>query len=128
MFLDVISAFEQFWHNGLLAKLSQIGVEGNFFDILSSYLSDRKQIVVVDGEKSDILDLKAGVPQGSRLGPLLFIIYINDIENEIESDILIFADDTSLFATGSDPTETALQINRDIEKISVWADIWKVYF
>ena len=94
LFLYVSSAFEKIWHNGLLAKLSQIGVEGNFFDILSSYLSDRKQIVVVDGEKSNILDLKAGVPQASRLGPLLFIIYINDIENEIESDILIFADDT----------------------------------
>ena len=75
-------------------------------DILSSYLSGRRQTVVVDGIKSEILDVKAGIPQGSRLGPLLFIIYMNDIINDIESDILIFADDTSLFATGSDPVET----------------------
>ena len=128
LFLDLSSAFEKVWHSGLLAKLSQIGVEGIFHDILSSYLSDRKQIVVVNGEKSNMLDINAGVPQGSRLGPLLFIIYINDIESEIESDILIFADDTSLFATGLDPAETTLQLNRDLEKIANWAIQWKVTF
>ena len=82
----------------------------------------------MDGQKSDMLDVKAGVPQGSRLGPLLFIIYMNDIVNDIESDILIFADDTSLFATGSDPAETAAQLNRDLTKISNWADKWKAKF
>ena len=59
------------WYNGLLAKLAQIGIEGSVFDILRSYLSDRSQAVVVDGQKSDMLDVKAGLPQGSRLGPLL---------------------------------------------------------
>jgi hypothetical protein len=83
---------------------------------------------VVDGVKSDILEVQAGVPQGSRLGPLLFIIYMNDIVNDIESDILIFADDTSLMATGSDPAETAKQLNRDLVKISQWATKWKVIF
>ena len=67
LFLDVSSAFNKVWHNGLLAKLGQIGVNGTFHDILGSYLTDRKQIVVVDGKKSDILDVKAGIPQGSRL-------------------------------------------------------------
>ena len=128
LFLDVSSAFDKVWHNGLLAKLSQVGVEGIFHNILSSYLSDRKQVVVVNGEKSDVLDVKAGVPQGSRLGPLLFIIYMNDISNEIESDILIFANDTSLFAAGSDPAETAEKLNRDLIKISDWAERWKVTF
>ena len=65
--------------------------------------------MVVDGIKSSVLEITAGVPQGSRLGPLLFIIYMNDIVEGIESDILIFADDTSLMTAGSDPTETALQ-------------------
>ena len=128
LFLDVSSAFEKVWHNGLLAKLSQIGVNGLFYNILSSYLSERRQTVVVDGQKSDILDVKAGIPQGSRLGPLLFILYMNDIINDIESDILIFADDTSLFATGSDPAETAAQLNRDLVKISEWAKRWKITF
>ena len=68
------------------------------------------------------------MPQGSRLGPLLFILYINDISNNLESDILIFADDTSLLATGSDPAETAAVLNRDLIKISEWANKWKVTF
>ena len=128
LFLDVSSAFDKVWHQGLLAKLGQIGVEGTFYDTIKSYLTDRKQIVVVDGEKSDIADIKAGIPQGSRLGPLLFIIYMNDIIDDIESDILIFADDTSLFANGPDPAVTAAQLNRDLVKISEWAIKWKITF
>ena len=128
LFLDVSSAFDKVWHQGLLAKLGQIGEQGTFYDTIKSYISDIRQIVVVDGEKSDITDIKAGIPQGSRLGPLLFIIYMNDIINDIESDILIFADDTSLFASGPDPAVTAAQLNRDLVKISEWANKWKVIF
>ena len=71
--MDVSSAFDKVWHQGLLAKLSQIGVDGSFYNTVKSYISERRQIVVVDGEKSDISDIKAGIPQGSRLGPLLFV-------------------------------------------------------
>ena len=71
------------------------------------YLSNKKQCVVVDDIKSNFLDIEAGVPQGSRLGPLLFIIYINDIVEGLESEIPIFADDCSLLASGLDPNETA---------------------
>ena len=77
VFLDVSAAFDKVWHNGLLAKLKCIGVNGNFYNTVRSYLSGRQQVVVVDGCKSDILETKAGVPQGSRLGPLLVIIYWN---------------------------------------------------
>ena len=81
---------------------------------------------MVDGVKSDVLNVQAGVPQGSRLGPLLFIIYINDITNNLESDILIFADDTSLLASGDDPAETAAAINRDLLKIDEWTIKWNL--
>ena len=91
-------------------------------------MTGRQQVVVVDGIKSDVLDVKAGVPHGSRIGPLLFIIYMNDIVDNIESDIMIFADDTSLLASGSDHAETAEQLNRDLTKISSWALKWKVVF
>ena len=127
-FLDVSAAFDKVWHKGLLAKLEQVGVEDKCLDLFKSYLSNRKQTVVVDGVKSDILEVQASVPQGSRLGPLLFILYIEDIQTDLESDILIFADDTSLLATGHDPAQTVQQLNRDLIKISNWAVKWKVTF
>ena len=73
VFLDVSSAFDKVWHNGLLAKLDQAGIVEQFHGLISSYLKNRKQVVLVDGQKSEIVDIKAGVPQGSRLGPLLFL-------------------------------------------------------
>ena len=128
VFLDVSSAFDKVWHRGLLAKLDQAGIVENFYDIMFSYLENRKQVVVVDGVKSEILDIRAGVPQGSRLGPLLFLLYMDDITSDIQSDILIFADDTSLFVSGSDPAETTAILNRDLQKIANWASKWKVTF
>jgi hypothetical protein len=106
LFLDVKSAFDKVWHKGLLAKLDQIGIEGNVHQLFKSYLHDRKQRVVVDGSMSEIESVKAGIPQGSKLGPMLFIIYINDIDENLQSSLYIFADDTSLFAHGSSPEET----------------------
>ena len=91
-------------------------------------MNNRKQCVVVDGVKSTFIDIQAGVPQGSRLGPLLFIIYINDIVDDLECDIMLFADDCSLLASGLDPTDTAQKLNRDLSKISSWAAKWKVLF
>ena len=128
IFLDVSAAFDRVWHKGLIAKLKQNCVNGKVLELFTSYLSNRKNITVVDGVKSKVETVKAGIPQGSRLGPLLFIIYINDITDDIESDILIFADDTSLFASGKDPSETAEILNRYLEKISTWAERWKVKF
>ena len=97
-------------------------------DIFVSYFSNREQCVVIGGAKSDMIEIQAGVPQWSRLGPLLFLIYINDIVSGLESEILLFADDCSLLASGNDPSETAKQINRDLVKISRWAEMWKVNF
>ena len=105
------------WHKGLIAKLNQISIEGKFLKLFESYLSKRQQIVVVDGHKSRIENLTAGCPQGSKLGPLLFIIFINDIQKELESEILLFAEDTTLLAVGKDPAETTSILNHDLSKI-----------
>ena len=127
-FLDISAAFDKVWHKGLMAKLSQIGIDGTLANFFESYLFQRKQCVVIDGQKSSKIEIRAGVPQGSRLGPLLFLIYINDIVKDIESEILIFADDTTLLACGKDPAETSAILNRDLQKISDWAKIWKETF
>ena len=128
IFLDVSAAFDKVWHSGLIAKLDQVSVEGTCLELFKSYLTNRKQIVVIEGNKSNIKDVTAGVPQGSRLGPLLFILYVNDILDDLESEVMIFADDTTLLATGHDPAETSATINRDLQKISEWATKWKVTF
>ena len=128
VFLDVSAAFDKCWHSGLLAKLEQVKVEESSLDLFKSYLSNRKQFVVVDGSKSNIKDVEAGVPQGSRLGPLLWILFVNDIIDDLETEVLLFADDTCLFATADDPSETAEMLNRDLEKIQQWAVKWKVSF
>ena len=128
VFLDVSAAFDKCWHLGLLAKLEQAKVEDSCLELFKSYLSDRKQAVVVDGTVSDIKEVKAGVPQGSRLGPLLWILYVQDILDDLETEVLLFADDTCLFASGKDPAETSEILNRDLEKISEWANRWKVTF
>ena len=127
-FMDVDGAYEKVWHLGLRAKLKQACITENAFKLLQSYLSNRRKIVVVDWSKSDEKPLNAGIPQGSRLGPLLFILYINGIQKDLESEVLIYAYDTSLLAFGPNTTETAAILNRDLGKIALWAKIWKVSF
>ena len=95
VFCDISKAFDRVWHAGLLDKIQAAGVTGNVHTWFADYLSDRKQRVVLPGAVSDWTDIRAGVPQGSILGPLLFLLYINDIVQDIGSNIRLFADDTS---------------------------------
>ena len=88
----------------------------------------RRQRVILPGVYSDWSKIFAGVPQGSLLGPLLFLVFINDIVNEIGSCIRLFADDTSLFIIVDDPVASAERLNADIIKILQWAETWLVTF
>ena len=88
----------------------------------SDYLTNRKQRVVLPGVNSSWTSVKAGVPQGSILGPLLFLLYINDIVVDINSSIRLFADDTSLYIIVDDPIQAAEQLNLDLAKIHRWAE------
>ena len=93
-------AFDKVWHEGLIFKLKQNGIEGKLLNLFQNYLINRKQRVVLNGMETNWAEIKSGVPQGSVLGPLLFLVYINDLEEGIKSSVKFFADDTSLFSVG----------------------------
>ena len=128
IFCDISKAFDRVWHKGLLIKLEAAGITGNLLSWFNNYLSNRKQRVVLPGASSDWVSIKAGVPQGSILGPLLFLLYINDIVVDINSNIRLFADDTGLFIVVDDPIASANTLNADLLKITNWADRWLVKF
>jgi hypothetical protein len=97
-------------------------------DWLENYLNDRKQRVVIDGQESPWLPVNAGVPQGSVLGPLMFLIYINDITSVVQSNIRLFADDTTLYVDVDDPTAASQALNGDLDGMSQWANQWLIQF
>ena len=113
MFLDISKAFDRVWHDGLLFKLEKNGVSGNLFQLIKSFLSGRFQRVLLNGQTSDWETIQAGVPQGSILGPLFFLIYINDLTDNLNCNVKLFADDTTLY----DILETANVLNNDSRKI-----------
>ena len=128
VFCDISKAFDRVWHKGLIYKLKAIGIKGNLLNWIENYLSERKQRVVINNTNSDWREIKAGVPQGSILGPLFFLIFINDIIIDIQSNIKLFADDTSLYLIVDDPINTATILNSDLDKIHEWSRKWLVTF
>ena len=119
MFLDISKAFDRVWHDGLLFKLESKGVSGNLFQLIKSFLSGRFQRVLLNGQTSDWETIQAGVPQGSILGPLFFLIYINDLADNLNSNVKLFGDDTFLFSEICDLLETANVLNYDLRKCLV---------
>ena len=106
----------------------QITTKWCLLKFFQNYLTNRKQRVVLNGSFSDYSTVVSGVPQGSVLGPLLFLIYINDLERNIKSNIKLFADDTMLFSIVHDPTTSANDLNHDLNIILQWAYQWKMKF
>ena len=123
VFMDLAKAFDSLNHHILLGKLQRYGLEqhGNAYKWLSSYLHDRYQQVKFNGVLSNKSRVKCGVPQGSQLGPLLFLLFINDLCKS--SDILtfiLFADDTNAFIKGKDITNTINVLNAELVKVAIW--------
>ena len=117
--LDFSKAFDKVNHSKLLWKLHQYGIRDKVLSWIQALLGNRYQQVVVDGEESDSIPVNSGVPQGSLLGPILFLAHINDLPEEICSQVRLFADDTALYLTiKGEEDSSALQ--NDLDTLSVW--------
>ena len=122
--LDISKAFDKVWQQGLLYKLKQNSISGNLLETLTDFFKDRKQRVVVNGQNSSWANVEAGVPQGSILGPLLFLIYINDLPDNLSTNVKLFADDTSLFSVVHDIATSSCDLNYDLNRAREWAFQW----
>ncbi len=121
VFLDLKKAFDTVQHNILIEKLENYGIRGVASKWITSYLKDRNQYVMVDNVKSSIKSIGCGVPQGSILGPLLFLIYVNDMWRAVPgSSIKLFADDTNVFMAGSNLSLLCDNVNNELQKLSEW--------
>ena len=105
-----------------------MGIYGVYLGLIDSFLSDRFQRVLLNGQTSKWSQIKAGVQQGSVLGPLLFLVYINDLPEGQTSNVKLFAEDTSIFLVVRDLSSSLLSLNEDLSKISQWGYKWKMLF
>ena len=128
VFLDISKAFDRVWHGGLIYMMKLLGITGPPLKLIQSFNNNRLQRVVLNGQNSSWTPVFAGVPQGSVLGPLFFLIYINDLAEGISSTTKLFAHDTALFSVVNNINESANQMNMDLEKISLWDYHWKMSF
>ena len=124
---DLQNAFDTVNHDILLKKLEHFGIRGTALSWFRSYLSDRKQFVSVNGISSLTSGITCDVPQGSVLGPLLFLIYINDLPNSSKiSTFFLFADDTNIYFESDDLTRLTEKINKELNKVKSWLDCHKL--
>ena len=124
---DFSKAFDSVPHQRLILKLQSFGIHGNTLAWITSFLMNREQRVVVNGSQSSWLPVTSGVPQGTVLGPLLFLLYINDITSNIQSEIRLFADDCILYRTIVNPTDCFI-LQDDINQLFSWATVWQMQF
>ena len=125
--LDFSAAFDRVNHKALVFKLRQLGVGGPFLSILTEFLSNRLQRVVVDGQFNEYRNVISDVPQGSVLGPLLFILYTHDMWFGLENILVSYADDATLLARIPSPnmrSDVTESLNRDPSKICTWCNLW----
>ena len=129
IYLDLSKAFDKVPHSLLLLKLNSYGISGSLLSWFSSYLTDRYQRVVLDGVYSDWLLITSGVPQGSILGPLLFLVYVNDLPSYInsQSTIALFADDSKLYKSIDLPDST-LHLQNNLDNLHKWSLDWAMKF
>ena len=127
IYLDFQKAFDKVPHQRLILKLKSHGMGNSIINWIEQWLTDRRQRVVVDGEVSSWKSVLSGVPQGSVLGPILFLVYINDLEEGVIGKILKFADDTKLFSKTKEIGDKQ-NLQDDIDKLVKWSEKWQMLF
>ena len=125
--LDFSKAFDKVNHSKLLWKLHQYGIHGHVLNWVRAFLGSRSQRVVIEGEESESIPVTSGVPQGSVLGPILFLIYINDLPDEVCSEVRLFADDTALYLT-MESEDSGSTLQSDLDILSMWETRWDMEF
>ena len=125
--LDFSKAFDKVPHRRLMDKLWNYGVRGTTHSWIKAFLSDRRQRVIVDGESSDWVPVQSGVPQGTVLGPMLFLAFINDLPKSVTSSVRLFADDCVLYRSVSND-EDCCTLQEDLEKLETWENQWCMSF
>ena len=128
VFLDISKAFDKVWHKDIIFKIKQNGVSGKLLSLLSEFLKDRKQGVTLNGLVSSWAGVNAWVPQESILGPLLYLVYINDLADGLSTNAKLFAYDTSLFSVIHDVETSANELNDDLYQINKCTFKWKISF
>ena len=125
--LDFSKAFDMVSHRRLMSKLDHYGIRGNIHKWISSFLNNRNQKVVIDGYSSDTISVDSGVPQGSVLGPILFLVFINDLPDLVKSQCRLFADDCLLY-NEIQTLNDSLQLQKDLKLLENWAEEWGMKF
>ena len=125
--MDFAKAFDKVPHNRLIQKLNRYGISGPLNIWIQNFLSGRTQRVVCDGEQSSWAPVTSGVPQGSVIGPILFLVYINDLPKGLKTQTRLFADDTIVYRAISDPSD-GMTLQSDLDKLAEWEDRWQMAF
>ncbi len=127
IYLDFAKAFDKVPHKRLIIKCEAFGIKGKLLKWIETFLTGRRQRVSVNGTKSSWLDVTSGVPQGSMIGPILFVMFINDMPDGISNFVSLFADDTKLFGKSSNSSDVD-SIQRDLQKLQNWSETWDLRF
>ena len=125
--LDFSKAFDKVPHKKLLYKLNQVGIDGNILKWIETFLTTRHQRVLLEGEMSADLSVTSGVPQGTVMGPLLFLLYINDMPNVVRSNVRLFADDAIIYREISNQDDS-LSLQKDLDALCEWSKAWQMSF